>query len=180
MATMILLPDGTGVASGDWIAVGESTRHEALESDDGNTSYVQCNDDNSYMIIGFANPDDVTAVNGGVVEADIASIESVRFLSSGKSVDRTDASFVDIAFEAPNSGFSESCLYLAHRTNYTSVNGTARTTDGTHPWTYANLEALEMRCTKDGTVNVYLSYLALEVTYTELSTSNAIFFGANF
>ena len=173
MATMILLPDGTGVASGDWIAVGESTRHEALESDDGATSYVQCNDDTRYMIIEYANP--------SVAEGDIASIDSVRFLSSGKAVHRTDPSLVDIAFEAPTSGFSESCSYDAHRTNFETINGTARTTsDGSSAWTYSNLEDLEMICTKSGTVEVYLSYLALEVTYTEAAADNAVFFGTNF
>ena len=40
-----------------------------------------------------------------------------------------------------------------------------------------------MRCTKFGTVNVQLSYLAIEVTYTEAVTTvadNSTFFGANF
>tara|TARA_Y100000310_G_scaffold339248_1_gene431364 strand:- start:855 stop:1367 length:513 start_codon:yes stop_codon:yes gene_type:complete len=170
---MILLPGATGVAGFDWIAVGESTRHEALQSDDGGTSYVKCNDDAAYMILEYANP--------SVAEDDITSIESVRFLSSGKSVHRTDPSIVAIQFEAPTAGFSQICSYDAHRTNYETINGTVRTTyDGTHAWAYANLEALEMRCTKSLTVEVYLSYLALEVTYTAAVTDNATFFGANF
>ena len=40
-----------------------------------------------------------------------------------------------------------------------------------------------MTCTKNGTIEVYLSYLALEVTYTEAGaavTDNSTFFGANF
>ena len=40
--------------------------------------------------------------------------------------------------------------------------------------------ALEMKCTKAQVTEVYLSYLALEVTYTEAVTANATFFGANF
>ena len=174
MATMILLPDSASSVSLDWISIGESSPEGALDDDNGGTSFVKCNDDGEIMIIGFANP--------SVAEVDIASIDSVRFLSSGKAVHRTDPSLVDIAFEAPTSGFSESCSYDAHRTNYETINGTARTThDSTHSWTYANLEALELKCTKDGTVEVYLSYLVLEVTYTEAVTAdNATFFGANF
>ena len=174
MATMILLPDDTGIASAHWIAVGESSRHECLDDDNDGTSYVKCNDNNVYMIIEFANP--------SVAEGDIASIDSVRFLSSGKSSHRSNPAVVGIAFESPTSGFAELCSYDAHRTNWETINGTARTThDGTHAWSYANLEDLEMKCTKTLSVEVYLSYLALEVTYTEaVSADNATFFGANF
>ena len=43
------------------------------------------------------------------------------------------------------------------------------------------MENLEMRCTKNGTRQLRLSYLALEVTYTEAAAAdNATFFGANF
>ena len=174
MATMILTANATGVTSSHWIAVGESTRHEAVRTDDDGTSYVKCNDNNASMIIGFTNP--------SVAEGDIASIDSVRFLSSGKSSHRSSPSIVAIAFESPTSGFSQICSYDAHRTNWETINGTARTThDGTHAWSYANLEDLEMKCTKSLTVEVYLSYLAMEVTYTEaVSEDNATFFGANF
>ena len=176
MPTMTLLPDDTGTASSDWIAVGESTRHQALASDDDGSSYVKCNDDGESMIIEYANP--------SVAEGDIASIESVQFLSVGKSSHRSSASIVAIAFEAPAgvSAYLELCAYDAHRTNWETINGTIRTTsDGSNAWTYANLESLIMDCTKDGTIEVYLSYLALEVTYTAAVTAdNATFFGANF
>ena len=174
MATMMLTANATGLASIHWIAVGESTRHAAIRTDDDSSSYVKCNDNDADMTIEFTDP--------SVVEGDIASIDSVRFLSSGKSAHRSDSSLVAIAFEEPTSGFSQICSYDAHRTDYETINGTARTThDGTHAWSYANLEDLEMTCTKSGTVEVYLSYLALEVTYTEaVAADNATFFGANF
>ena len=173
MATMILLPDATGVVHATWVAVGESTHHECLDDDNGTTSYSKCSGDLRPMIIEYANP--------SVAEADIASIESVRFLSSGKAVHRTDPSLVAISFAAPTAGFSEPVSYDAHRTNFETINGTARTTsDGSNAWTYSNLEDLEMLCTKSGTVEVYLSYLALEVTYTEAVADDAIFFGHNF
>ena len=185
MATMILLPESDSLTSSHWVVVGAglSQRWEALEDDNGSTSYVKCNDDNAGMTIVFANP--------SVAEAGINFDEtvSVRFLSSGKAVHRSNPSLVDIAFASPTSGFSESCSYNAHRTNFETINGTARTThDGSHPWAYANLEALEMLCTKDdeggpSVIEVYLSYLALEVTYTPtvaISADNATFFGANF
>ena len=173
---MILLPDGTGTASLDWIAVGEATRHAALADDNGSTSYVKCNDDAEAMIIEFADP--------SVDEADIASIDSVQFLSSGKAIHRTDPSLVNIRFEAGTASyFVELCSYDAHRTNFETINGTVRVSTNVAfqvDWTYANLEDLEMKCTKALTVEVYLSYLALKVTYTEAVTDNATFFGANF
>ena len=175
MAVMTLLPDGTGLASSDWVVVGESTRHEALASADGTTSYVKCSLNGRSMIIEYANP--------SVAEGDIASIDSVRFLSSGKAVHRTDPSLVDIEFQAPVgvSAYSETASYNAHRTNFETINGTARpTSDGSNAWTYSDLEDLEMECIKNATIEVYLSYLALEVTYTEAVTDNSIFFGANF
>ena len=173
MATMILLPNATGITSAQWVAVGEATRHECLDDDNAATSYVKCSSDTRTMIIEYANP--------SVAEADIASIDSVRFLSSGKAVHRTDPSIVSISFEAPTAGFAEVASYDAHRTNFETINGTARTTsNGVAAWTYSNLENLEMKCTKVITVEVYLSYLALEVTYTEAITDNSVFFGANF
>ena len=173
MATMILLPNGTGLFDSDWVAVGEATHHECLDDDNAATSYSKCSADGRTMIIEYANP--------SVAEADIASIESVRFLSSGKANHRSAPSRVSISFEAPTAGFAETADYLAHRTNFSTVNGTARiTSDGSNAWTYSNLEDLEMLCTKSGTVEVYLSYLALEVTYTEAAADNSIFFGCNF
>ena len=170
---MILLPNATGTTHSSWVAVGESTHHECLDDDNAATSYVKCSTDGRAMIIEYANP--------SVAEADIASIDSVRFLSSGKAVHRTDPSLVDISFNAPTAGFSETASYNAHRTNFETINGIARTTsDGHNAWTYANLEDLEMRCIKNATIEVYLSYLALEVTYTPVAADDAIFFGTNF
>ena len=177
MATMILLPNGSNNVSSDWITVGLGTSdpEDALDTDNGNTSYVKCNDNGEEMIIEFANP--------SVAEADIASIDSVRFLSSGKATHRTSPAEVRIAYEVPSGNGSELVSYDAHRTNYETINGTARTTsDGSSAaWTYSNLEDLEMAVLKIGTIEVYLSYLAMEVTYTEaVSADNATFFGANF
>ena len=173
MATMILLPDATGTTHSSWVAVGESYHHQCLDDDNAATSYSKCSSDTRTMIIEYANP--------SVAEADIASIDSVRFLSSGKSVHRSDPSRVSISFRAPTAGFAETVFYDAHRTNFETINGTARTTsDGSNAWTYSNLEDLEMICTKVDTVEVYLSYLALEVTYTEAAADNSIFFGCNF
>ena len=173
MATMILLPNATGTTHVEWVAVGEAGRHECLDDDNAATSYVKCSTDSRFMVIEYANP--------SVAEADIASIDSVRFLSSGKAVHRTDPSLVTIAFNAPTAGFGEVASYDAHRTNFETINGTARTTsDGSNAWTYSDLEDLEMKCTKAATVELYLSYLALEVTYTEAAADNAVFFGTNF
>ena len=171
---MILLPDATGAAASEWVNVGDAAHHLCLDDDNAATSYSKCSTDARSMTIEYADP--------SVAEADIASIDSVRFLSSGKAAHRTDPSLVAIAFAAPTAGFSETVSYDAHRTNFETINGTARTTsDGSSAWTYSNLEDLEMICTKSGTVEVYLSYLALEVTYTEaVAADNAVFFGTNF
>ena len=97
------------------------------------------------------------------------------------TIEYADPSLVTIAFNAPTAGFGEGASYDAHRTNFETINGTARTTsDGSSAWTYSDLENLEMKCTKVITVEVYLSYLALEVTYTEAGADNAVFFGCNF
>ena len=174
---MILLPDGTGTASSDWIAVGESTRHECLDDDNGATSYVKCNDHLESMIIEYANP--------SVAEANIASITSVRFLSSGRSAHRTDPSLVRIEYEVPSGNPIEQVSYDAHRTNYETINGTARVYSdgplGGTSWTYSDLESLELSVIKYQTIEVYLSYLAIQVIYVEaVSADNATFFGANF
>ena len=177
MATMILLPDGSNGVSSDWRLVGAGSVKNALMFDDGTTAYVKCDDINERMNIEFANP---SVAEGDI---DISAGMSVRFLSSGRSTHRTLASRVAFDFEVPSGNPQEAAFYAATRSAFTTVNGTARSdANGTSGgWTYADLEALEMKCTKAQTTEVYLSYLALEVTYTEaVATDNATFFGANF
>ena len=183
MATMILLPDGENNVSSDWIAVGETLIHTTLKTDDAITSYAKCDDINEAMIIEFADPDDVTTANSGVAEADIASINSVRFLSSGKSAHRSNTTRCTMLCTTPSGNSGENAVYNAHRTNFTTVNGTALSySDGSSAaWTYANLGDLVMRCTLTSSVESYVSYLAIEVTYTSaVSADNATFFGTNF
>ena len=184
MATMILLPDSESLVAPHWVIVGsESTRWESLLTDNGTTSYVSCDDNLADMPINFADPDDVTPANGGVAEADIASYESVRFLSSGKSVHRTNPARVQIGYTSPDySTHDEIVAYDAHRTAWETINGTARTThDGTHPWDYSRISGMQLTCIKVQTLQVYLTYLAIEVTYTPaVAADNATFFGANF
>ena len=176
MATMILLPDADGTVSFHWRLVGSglSERWEALVDDNGDTSYVQCDNDAAAMIIEFANPN--------VTEVEIGSIDSVRFISSGRSANRRNAALVDIDFQVPSGNPTESCSYDPHVSSHERIEGTAREhSDGSSAnWTYADLESLEMKCTKVGNHEVYLGYLAIEVTYTEAVTTNATFFGANF
>jgi hypothetical protein len=177
MATMILLPNGSNNESSDWVIVGAASFADALDSDDGITSYVKCNDVNESFQIEFANP--------LVAEADIDTIDSVRFLSSGKSAHRTNTTRCSFLYYVPSGNGAENAIYNAHRTDFTTAKGTARShANGTSGgWTYANLEDLELRVTMASIVEVYLSYLALEVTYTEVGAvgaDNATFFGANF
>ena len=175
MATFLLLPNATGVSSAHWV-VSADTRHECLDDDNGDTSFVSCDNHLASMILGYADP--------SVDEGDIDSIDSVRFISSGRSLHRSSVSNVNIKFEAPTAGFLQLCAFDPHASNYETINGTARTTsDGSNAWTYANLEALELKCIKVLNTGVRLSYLALEVTYTEVGATvadNSTFFGANF
>ena len=176
MATMILLPDGSSSVSNWTAAPFPNTIPSALDDDNGDTSYARSNTNNASMTIEYANP--------SVAEADIDTITSVRFLSSGRSTHRTTASRVSIGFAVPSGNATEYVRYDPHASSHETINGTARPySDGSSAaWTYANLEALELTCTKVQTIQVYLSYLALEVTYTEaaVSADNATFFGANF
>ena len=173
-----LLPNASNNVSSDWIpapGVGDSV-HGNLADDNGDTAYVHCNDNNESMIIEFANP--------SVAEAGIASIESVRFLSSGRSNDRRNAALVDIGFQTPSGNVSTSCSYNAHASSHETINGAINIYSdgllGGTPWTYSDLENLEMKCIKDGTAQVYLGYLALKIIYEPAVTTNATFFGANF
>ena len=172
MPSMTLLPDATSGHTTHWVDYPATTHHAALSNDNGDTSYVYTSSNARYITLGYANP--------SVSEAEIESITSVRFTSSGRSTDRSNPSLVDISFAAPTAGFSETCSYDTG-VSYEQIDGTARTTsDGSNPWTYADLENLQMKCTKNGTVQVRLSYLALIVLYVEAVTDNAIFFGTNF
>ena len=182
---MILLPNADGTVSSDWIRGGsppEGTVHDSLDDDNGDTSFVACDTGSETMIIEFADPDDVTSANSGVAEAEIDTITSVRFISSGRSTDRRFASLVVIEYADPSGNANETCSYDSHASSYETINGTAHETyDGTHDWDYSKLEGLQLTCDKLGTQNIQLSYLAIEVTYTEAVTAdNATFFGANF
>mgnify|MGYP003148273631 CR=1 FL=1 len=180
MALVItLLPNATGNNT-NWINSGESTDHECLDDDNGDSSYVSCGVDNAELEIEFQSPS-----AHGVVEADImpGSI-SIAFISSGRSTHRRgDPALVDIAFDAPWASFTESCSYDAHASSYETINGTTRSTNPLGgAWTYTNLENMGLVCTKDGGFPhvVRLTYLALRVLYTSAAADNATFFGANF
>ena len=172
---MILLPDGASGHTYHWAAF-PGTHEDALGDDNGDTSYVMCSAAYRQLNVTYANP----SVAEGDIDFSVAP--SVRFLSSGRSTHRTTDSEVDISFLTPTAGFSETVSYDKHASSYETINGTARaTSDGSAAWTYSDLENLSMKCTKNDSIQVRLSYLALEVTYTEaVAADNATFFGANF
>jgi hypothetical protein len=154
MPTMTLLPDSTATADVEWAAIPiPITRYEALQTDNGDTSSVQCSVDGKRMILGFDNP--------SVAEGDIdfsAGI-SIRFVSSGRSTARRTASDVIIKFQTPF-GFDETCSYDPHSSSYETINGTARTAKpDSSAWDYSDLEDLQMRCTKFATVEVTQHFL---------------------
>ena len=173
---MILLPGGENNVSVHWEYVGSGISNVwgALTTDNGRLSYAKCDDTTESFQIDFANP--------SVAEGAIDTIDSVRFLSSGKSAHRSDTTRCSFRYYVPSGNLDQNAVYDAHRTNFTTINGNANAySDGSSAaWTYANLEDLQMRCTMASTVEVYLSYLAMEVTYTPAGADNATFFGANF
>jgi hypothetical protein len=160
MATMILLPDGSSGHTVHWAPGGAYTHEHALSYDDGDGTYVECSGNFRQLTVTYANP--------SVAESAIASIISVRFLSKGRHTGRVVTADVDISFATPTAGFSETAQYLAHAISYTTINGTARiTSNGSSAWTYSDLENLSLKMIKNGTNQVRMSYLALEVTYVE-------------
>tara|TARA_R100000501_G_C2592260_1_gene91886 strand:+ start:309 stop:824 length:516 start_codon:yes stop_codon:yes gene_type:complete len=171
---MTLLPNATGTST-FWTAVGEGTHHECLDDDNGATSYVKCAGHLRFLELEFANP--------SVAEEDIASITSLRFLSSGKSAHRTDPSLAAVAYLVPSGNINQAVSYDAHRSDFETINGNARIYSdgvGSTAWTYSDLENLEMKIVKTQTIELYLSYFAMEVKYVSAVTDNATFFGANF
>ena len=182
---MILLPDDTTAISSGWsLNAAAGTVDQVLSSDDGNTSYMACNTSGAFMRLAFADPDDVTSANSGVAEGDIDTIDSVRFISSGRADSRSSTSRITIAYYKPAGNPDEILQYPpVSPSQYETVNGTARDyVKNTDAWAYSDLEVLELLCTQVYTVENHLSYLALEVTYTEATAAadNATFFGANF
>ena len=176
---MILLPDGASGHIYHWTAF-PGTHEDALGDDNGDTSYVTSSAAGRQLNVTYKSP---PSANPSVAEGDIdfSVAPSVRFLSSGRSTHRTTDSEVVISFLTPTAGFSEIVSYDKHASSYETINGIPRSTsDGSAAWTYSDLENLSMKCIKNGSIQVRLSYLALEVTYTPAVTTNATFFGANF
>ena len=172
---MILVPNETVSASPNWVAVGETLRHDCLDDSNLETDYVKSAANGREMVMAFTS--------ATVAEADIESITSVQFRAVGRSTNRANASLVDIAFEKPTSGYSETASFASGGlTSYTTVNGTVRNTDvGGANWRYDKINDLQMLCTKNGTINVHLTYVAFIVVYVEATvTDNAVFFGTNF
>ena len=169
---MTLLPNGTAQNVG-W-AVNTGTAHDALDDENGDTSYVSSSTNAHRLILDFADPT--------VAEADIdfSSGISIRFTTSGRCPSRgASGSDVDIKFQTPF-GFDETMNYH-NSVGYETEHGTARTAKpDSSAWEYSDLEDLQIRCTKNGTAESRLSYVAFEVTYTATSADNATFFGANF
>ena len=172
MPTMTLLPNGT-VNNTGWVA-NTGTVHDALDDDNGDTSYVSSSTDLHRIILDFASPT--------VAEADIDFSRGIviRFTSSGRCPARgSGGSDVDIKFQTPF-GFEETINYF-NNANYETENGTVRTAKpDSSAWEYSDLEDLQIRCTKSGTAEARLSYVAFEVTYIASAADNATFFGVNF
>ena len=164
MATVVLLPNQTVSAGSNWTLTGEGTHHEALDDDNGDTSYTACSTNDEVFSLQFEDiPDD---------SSDIASVTSVQFLSSGRCPARgSGGSDVEIGFVSPSSGFLETMNYF-NNANYEAENGTVRTqTPAGADWTPTSVHNIRLKLRKDGTTDVRLSYFAVKKTgYTANSS----------
>ena len=175
MPTMTLTPDGLAASPG-W-AANTGTVNDALLTNDGDTTYAEAGTDTETCTLTFAAP--------SVAEGDIASIDSVRFISSGRSTDRGGADArMSVTWMTPSGNSNTTCAFDQHVSAYETINGSDLSySDGSGGtgWTYANLEDASIKLTKVLTVQLRLSFFALEVTYTAVAvTDNAVFFGTNF
>ena len=113
----------------------------------------------------------------------VASIDSIQPVIKCNNNTRGQTYEIKVEIMNPSGGvyYTDGTGSVSASIGWLTKTLTARTTsDGSSAWTYSDLENLEMKCTKVATVEVYLSYLALEVTYTEVVADNSVFFGANF
>ena len=76
MATMILLPDGSSGHTTHWVDYPATTHQDALDDDNGNTSYVHTTSTGRQLNITYADP---SVAEAGI---DFSAPLSVKFLSS--------------------------------------------------------------------------------------------------
>ena len=160
MPTMTLLPDGLAVSG--WVA-NTGTVDDALTTNNGDTSYAEAGSHGETCTLTFADP--------SVAESGISSITSVQILTVGRYPPRgSGGTDVDFLFEVgASTGLAETLNYNNSAIHHTR-NGTARTVNTAgSAWSYSDLEDVELRLTKNGTVStdVRITMVNLLVTYVE-------------
>ena len=177
---MTLTVDGQpGVTGTGWTSnSGFYTKAQAVETDNGDTAYIEAGTNGEVTSFTFANP--------SVSSGDIASITSVQLITAGRFPARgSGGEDVDYSYLiGVGSGHSETLNY-PNRAGHVAVNGTARTTNvAGSAWTYSNLQDVIIQITKNtaSSPDTRVGYIALLVTYVApaTTTDNAIFFGTNF
>ena len=166
MPTAVLYPNGT--SDNSWTTQGESTAHECLDDNNGDTSYVEESTNGEYFHVTF--PDMDAADGTAADDKEILSIDQVRVNVWGR-------------VPARSGGDGElSVIILADGGNYTEAfdmnnyayhqehNGTARTVSPAgNAWTYQHISDLEVRIAKDNansTPAVRVTHVNIEIVYT--------------
>ena len=150
------------MANSGWVA-NTGTVNDALTTDNGDTSFAEAGSDGEACTLAFADP--------SVAESGISSITSVQILTTGRYPPRgSGGTDVDFLFEVgASTGLAETLNYSNSAVHGTQ-NGTARTVNTAgSAWSYSDLEDVELRLTKNGTVSadVRITMVNLLVTYVE-------------
>ena len=164
MALMTLLPAGTGIGIGDWGA-SSGTFHAALQTNNGDTSYVHSGNDGSTIYIDeFQTPSDV-----GVASGDVASVTSVYITTYGRYPARgSGGTDVDFKYKVGSDVSSAQTLNYnnsnSHHNRFTSA---VTTQPNGGVWNYTALGNVEVQLIKNGAASpdVRITYLALVVSY---------------
>ena len=174
MATFTMTPDGT--TSNDWTVVGSSA-HEAVQSDDGDTTYIHSNTDTDSCILTMGAP----SVAESAIDFAGDGVAYYRLFALGRCPDRgTAGTDVSLTVTDPSNGsLVVTANFHNHRTDNESESGPTQNTSGI---TYSDLEGMTVRLLKSGTDRAIITYVYVVVNYTATATvaDNATFFGTNF
>ena len=164
MPTFIMLPTGTDGGTNEWIASGGGACAATdVDNDNGDTQY--CAEDRTSHEVTF------TMAAPSVAEAAIDEISSVRISLSAAYTATSGFGTLLRSYQTGtgiSNGFSDHTIVIGG--SYANYAGDVETGNGTGVWTYANLEALEIKLDKifntASRKEVRVSYLSAEVTYT--------------
>ena len=177
MPTMTLLPDAMiAESSGHWSSNTGGDRFDAVETNDGDTTYIEDDDNDDNVEFRIAQP--------SVTSADIGSITSVQLQTYGRYPPRgAGGSQVRYQFKNFPSDVAAEIITYPNSGSHQAVNGTVITTDSAgNAIDYTDIRDITLFWQKylASSSAVRITYIAIVVTYVAAITDNAIFFGHNF